>query len=95
LTGTWSRIGRQSIGGVSTFFLIECAFVTQHGWLEQAEDYCMVYFLKVRVDHQRHTPNELWKLWEKEADAAMKAKAEGRIVALYKVAGQRLAFLLL
>ena len=55
----------------------------------------MAYFLKVRGDHQRLTPNELWKLWEKEADAALKAKAEGRIVALYKVVGQRLAFLLL
>jgi hypothetical protein len=31
----------------------------------------MLYFLKVRVDHQRLTPNELWELWEKEADVAL------------------------
>jgi hypothetical protein len=82
-------------GHLPHFLLIECAFVTQHGWLEQEEDYCKVYFLKVRGDHQRLTPNKLWELWEKEADVALKAKAEGRIVELYKVVGQRLAFLLL
>ncbi len=49
----------------------------------------MVYFLKVRVDHQKLTPNGLWELWEKEVDVALKAKPEGRIVALYKVVGQR------
>jgi hypothetical protein len=65
---------------VSTFFLIESAFVTQHGWLEQEEDSCMVYFLKVRVDHQRLTPNELWELWEKEADAALKARQRGELL---------------
>jgi len=38
LTGTWARIGLQSFGGgVSTLLLIERAFVTQHGWLEQEE----------------------------------------------------------
>jgi len=54
-----------------------------------------VYFLKVRVAHQRLTPNELKELCEKEADVALKVKAEGRIVAHYKVVGQRLASLLL
>jgi len=29
------------------------------------------------------------QIWEKEADVTLKAKAEGRIVALYKVVGQR------
>jgi muconolactone delta-isomerase len=53
------------------------------------ENYCMLYFLKVRVDYQRLTSDELWSLWEKEADVALKVKAAGRIVALYKVAGQR------
>jgi muconolactone D-isomerase len=47
-----------------------------------------VYFLKVCVDHQRLTPNELWELCEKEADVALKAKTEGRIVAHYKVVWQ-------
>jgi hypothetical protein len=49
----------------------------------------MLYFLKVRVDYQRLTPGELWNRWEKEADAALRAKAAGKIVALYKVVGQR------
>ena len=49
----------------------------------------MLYYLKVRVDHQRLTPEELWGQWEKEADAALRAKAAGSIVALYKVVGQR------
>ncbi len=49
----------------------------------------MLYFLKVRVDHQRFTPEELWDQWEKEAEVALSAKARGSIVALYKVVGQR------
>lgn len=32
---------------------------------------------------------ELWRQWEKEADAALGAKAAGKVAALYKVAGQR------
>ncbi len=51
----------------------------------------MLYFLKVRSDHQRLTLNELWELCEKEADVALKAKAEGRIVVFYKVVGMRLS----
>jgi hypothetical protein len=49
----------------------------------------MLYFLKVRVDNQRLTPEELWNQWEKEADMALRAKAVGQIVVLYKVVGQR------
>lgn len=49
----------------------------------------MLYFLKVRVDQQRFTPEELWEQWEREAEAALSAKARGSIVALYKVVGQR------
>jgi hypothetical protein len=37
----------------------------------------MAYFLKVRVDSQRLTPEELWEQWEKEADVALRAKAAG------------------
>ena len=51
----------------------------------------MLYFFKVRVDPARAlSPDELWSQWEKEADAALAAKAAGKIVSLYKVAGQRL-----
>lgn len=33
--------------------------------------------------------DELWDLWEKEAEAALAAKRGGKLPALYKVAGQR------
>lgn len=49
----------------------------------------MLFFFKVRVDHARLSENELWDLWEEEAEAAIGAKAAGKIVSLYKVAGQR------
>ena len=49
----------------------------------------MLFFIKVRVDHTRLSENELWDLWEKEAEAALHAKAAGKIMALYKVVGQR------
>ncbi len=49
----------------------------------------MLYFAKVRVDPKDMSIDELWDIWEKEADAAISAKEAGKIVALYKVAGQR------
>lgn len=49
----------------------------------------MLFFVKVRVDHTRISEDELWDLWEQEAEAALGAKAAGRIVSLYKVVGQR------
>jgi len=49
----------------------------------------MLFFVKVRVDHTRISENELWDLWEKEAEAALGAKAAGKILTVYKVAGQR------
>ncbi|MBI3326973.1 MAG: translational initiation factor, partial [Nitrospinae bacterium] len=49
----------------------------------------MLFFFKVRVDPKDLSLNDLWDVWEKEADAALQAKAGGKIVALYKVAGQR------
>ncbi len=50
----------------------------------------MLFAVKVRVDHTRITEEELWDLWDKEADAALHAKKAGAgIVALYKIAGQR------
>jgi muconolactone delta-isomerase len=49
----------------------------------------MLYFIKVRVDHGGMTEDELWDIWEKETEAAMGAKEAGKVVSLYKVAGQR------
>ena len=49
----------------------------------------MLYFFKVRVDHASLTADELWDLWEKEADAAEGAVAAGKIKNVYKVSGQR------
>ena len=49
----------------------------------------MLFFVKVRVDPKGMSLDELWNLWEKEAEGAKGAKAAGKVVALYKVAGQR------
>ena len=49
----------------------------------------MLVFFKVRVDPKEMSMDQLWDIWEKEADAAEGAVAAGKIVALYKVAGQR------
>lgn len=49
----------------------------------------MLFFVKVRVTPRELSPDELWDLWEKEAEAALQAKAAGAIVTLYKVVGQR------
>ena len=48
-----------------------------------------VIFFKVRVDPKELSLDALWSLWEKEAEAALGAKAAGKVVALYKVSGQR------
>ena len=50
----------------------------------------MLYYFKVRVEPKDWSFDEMWHWWEKEADAALAAKAAGKMVALYKVAGQRL-----
>lgn len=49
----------------------------------------MLFFVKVRVDHKGISLDQLWNLWEKEAEGAKGAMAAGKVVALYKVAGQR------
>ena len=49
----------------------------------------MLFFFKVRVEPKELSLDQLWNIWEKEADAAMQAKAAGKVVALYKVSGQR------
>ena len=50
----------------------------------------MLYYFKVRVEPKDWSLDEMWSWWDKEADAALAAKAAGRMVALYKVSGQRL-----
>lgn len=49
----------------------------------------MQFFIKVRVDPKGMSLDDLWNSWEKEAEAAMGAKAAGKVAALYKVCGQR------
>lgn len=49
----------------------------------------MLFFIKVRVEPKELSLEDLWRLWEEEADAALGAKEAGKVVALYKVAGQR------
>jgi hypothetical protein len=45
----------------------------------------MLFFVKVRVDTKDMSLDELWDIWEKEAEAALGAKEAGKVVALYKV----------
>ncbi len=49
----------------------------------------MLFFFKVRVTPKELTLDELWDLWEQETEAAMGARAAGKIRSIYKVAGQR------
>ena len=50
----------------------------------------MLYYFKVRVEPKDWSFDEMWNRWEKQAEAALAAKASGKMVALYKVAAQRL-----
>ncbi|MBI4446395.1 MAG: translational initiation factor [Acidobacteria bacterium] len=49
----------------------------------------MLFFVNSRVDPKGMSPEELWDLWDREADAALPAKAAGKLLAAYKVSGQR------
>lgn len=49
----------------------------------------MLFFIKVRVEPKDMSIDELWEIWEKEAEAALGAKDAGKVVSLYKVSGQR------
>lgn len=49
----------------------------------------MLFFVKVRVKHEGMSLDELWTRWETEAEAALGAKAAGKVTALFKVVGQR------
>jgi muconolactone delta-isomerase len=49
----------------------------------------MLFFAKVKVHHESITEEEMWSLWEAEAESALEAKKHGKILALYKVATDR------
>lgn len=49
----------------------------------------MLVFVDFRVDTKDLSLDELWDIWEKEADAALGAVEAGKVVSLYKVSGQR------
>jgi len=48
----------------------------------------VLIFVDVRVDPKELSQDELWEAWE-EANAALAAKEAGKLVAAYKVCGQR------
>jgi muconolactone delta-isomerase len=49
----------------------------------------MLVFVDFRPRWTEFSPEELWELWEREGEAALGAKEAGKVVALYKVSGQR------
>ena len=49
----------------------------------------MLFFVDFRVNPKGWSFDELWDEWEKETEAALGAVEAGKIVAVYKVAGQR------
>lgn len=51
----------------------------------------MLVFVDIKVDPKRELSSldELWDVWEEETKAALEAMQAGKIVALYKVSGQR------
>ena len=49
----------------------------------------MLVFVDFRVNPKDWSFDELWDEWEKETEAALGAVEAGKIVAIYKVSGQR------
>jgi muconolactone D-isomerase len=49
----------------------------------------MLFFANVLIDPKNLSSEEMWNVWEKETEAAIGAKSSGKIVNLWKVAGQR------
>ncbi len=49
----------------------------------------MLFFVDFKVTPKELSLDELWDIWEKEAEAALGAMEAGKIVAAYKVSGQR------
>jgi muconolactone delta-isomerase len=55
----------------------------------------VLIFVDVRVDTKGLSQDGLWEAWEEEANAVLAAKDAGKVVALYKVCGQRRILVLL
>lgn len=49
----------------------------------------MLFFVDFRVNTKDWSFDEMWDEWEKETEAALGAVEAGKIVAIYKVSGQR------
>jgi len=51
----------------------------------------VLVFVDIKVDPKRELASldELWDVWEEETKVALEAMQAGKIVALYKVSGQR------
>jgi muconolactone D-isomerase len=49
----------------------------------------MLFFVNVLIDPKNLSFEAMWDVWEKETEAAIGAKGVGKIVNLWKVAGQR------
>jgi len=45
--------------------------------------------MKVDPERKLSSPDKLWEVWEEETKAALGALEVGKLVALYKVSGQR------
>ncbi len=55
----------------------------------------MLFFVKVSVQQKDLTLEELWDIWEKEAQVARQAIEQKKIVDAYKVSGSRQVLLIL
>jgi muconolactone delta-isomerase len=49
----------------------------------------VLVFVDFRVNPKEWSLNEMWDEWERETEAALEAVEAGKIVAIYKVSGQR------
>lgn len=49
----------------------------------------MLVYVDIRVNPKDMSFDELWDAWEEETKAALRAKEAGKLVAAYKVSGQR------
>jgi muconolactone delta-isomerase len=49
----------------------------------------MLMFVDIKVNPKDLTQDELWEIWEEETHAALGAMEAGKVVALYKVTGQK------
>lgn len=49
----------------------------------------MLVFVDFRVNPKEWSFDQMWEEWEKETEAALEAVQAGKIVAIYKVSGQR------